>query len=146
MTASQILPGPTSEDSKLLLILACQLASCEMLLSILFLGATPRRRWTETGEIEEIAASCIGLAPDLEDFLSDVSRSRKAADELQMASVISRTADDRYVLDPTIRDRVLAMLSPEVQSFWRHQALVIAYRSVPWKYLEPVYVCKSPVA
>lgn len=144
-TASKIVPG-IMPDSKLLLILACLFASCELPLNVLFLGATPRKRWTEQAEIGEVAASCVGLAPDLETFLSDVSRLRRAAEELRKASAIAKTSDDRYALDSTIRARVLAKLPPEIHRFWRHQALIIAYRSVPWKYLEPPYVCKSLVA
>jgi len=131
---------PAPDDSTLLLTLACMLADHEFSLDILSRGAAPRERWTEQGEVGEMAASYAGLADDLCSFLSDPSRLRRAVDELERASTFARTSDNVYTLDASVRARVLAELAPDVACFWRQQALIVTYRSIPWKYLESAYV------
>lgn len=142
--ASELHLRPIQADGMLLLILLCFFSSCKMSLDLLSRGGSPRRRWAKDGEIEEVSARHVGLLTDLERLLSDDSRLRRAAHELQIMLVISRS-DDLYTLDAAIRARVLDRLPPELHSSWRQQALVIVHRLVPWKYLEPAYVSKLPL-
>ena len=139
--ASQALPRPSdthSEDANILLVLLCFLATREKVpVNLLFHGATPRKRWGVHGKIEEIDAVCAGLVPELGRLLSDMPRLSNAFNELDLLSVVSKNADQIYTVDETVVGRVRKGLSPELHSFWGCQALVIAYRSIPWKYIEP---------
>lgn len=132
------------DDSKLLLTVISMFASSQFSLQILSLGANPRKRWTEQGQIAEVA--CADLAPELKDLLSDVSTLRQAVDELERSSVVTKISDDRYTLDAATGASILTTLPPEIRQFWRQQALVIIYRAVPWKYLESAYVFKDLAA
>lgn len=131
---------PMSADSKLLLLLVCMLGSSAFSPSFLVFGATARKRWTEQGHIED--AACAGLASELRTLLSDVSRLQRAFDELENASVLTKTCGDRYTMSAATRSRVLTTLLPEVKQFWRSQALFVTCHAVPWKYLESLYVSK----
>lgn len=129
--------GTYSEDAGLLLVLLCFLANSEVSLYLPFRGANPRRRWDEHGEIGETDALCSGLHSELVHLLSNIVKLGNALDELVSLSVISRNADQTYMVDQAVVTRVSDSLPPELHSFWRLQALVVAYRSIPWKYLEP---------
>ncbi len=138
--ASEGLPGLVgihSEDPKLLLVLLCFLASSEIPLDLLFRGASPRRRWSENGEIEETDALYTGLQSELVHLLSSIPKLSNAFGELVSLSAISRISDQTYVVDRAILACVTDSLPPGLHSFWRLQALIIAYRAIPWKYLEP---------
>lgn len=138
-TASDMLPGLGEPDAKLLLVFLCFLASCDVSLNILTLGATPRKRWTQQGQVERVAASRVGLAPALEQFLSDAPRLARAVGQLERLSALSTSSSKICVLYP-IRARLLAALPSGLHQFWRLQALIVMHHSPPWKYLEPVYV------
>ncbi|OAA55879.1 Tetratricopeptide-like helical [Niveomyces insectorum RCEF 264] len=75
-----------SDDASLLLLLLSHLAASERVpLALLFRGASPRRRWTLQGEVDDVDA-----------------------------------------------------LPQACREFWKQQALIVAYRAVPWKYLETI--------
>jgi hypothetical protein len=137
---SQAIPesnGIHSEDANLLLILLSFLSTPEKIpLDLLFRGATPRRRWTVQGEIAEVDAVVAGLNPEISSLLSNISRLEEAFFCLELSSTVSKF-EQTYTLDEAIACRIREGLSPEHHSFWRHQALVIAYRAIPWKYIEP---------
>ncbi|EGE01159.1 hypothetical protein TEQG_00211 [Trichophyton equinum CBS 127.97] len=119
--------GSGSEDSMLILVLLCFLAPSEVTSHLLIRGASRRKRWSESGNIEEIDARHVGLVPELMHMLSK---------EMNLG-LRTPKADGSYVLAPEISARVLEHLPPEQHSFWRLQALIVAFRSIPWKYLEP---------
>jgi hypothetical protein len=138
--ASEALPGVGgihSEDTKLLLVLLCFLASSEVPLDLLFRGASPRRRWNEHGEIEEADALYSGLHSELVHLLSSMAKLSNAFGELVALSAVSRNSDQTYIVDQAVLACVSDSLPPELHSFWRLQALIVVYRSIPWKYLEP---------
>lgn len=138
-TSSKILPGLITDDSKLLLILLCFLADSDISVDLLYFGATPRKRWTEEGGIVEMGAHYIGLMPNLERLLSDRPRISNAFNELHGMAAIAKNANGGYVLDAATRARILGTLPSPNHRPWRQQALLLTYRSVPWKYLEPRY-------
>ena len=138
--AAKALPGPEafhSEEAKLLLLLLCFLASLEVPLDLLLRGASPRKRWNEHGEIEEMDACRAGLLPELVHLLSNTAKLTNAFCELLLLSAISRNSDQTYTLDQAIRSHVFDSLPSEFHPFWRLQALVVSYHSIPWKYVEP---------
>ncbi|EGE08383.1 hypothetical protein TEQG_07493 [Trichophyton equinum CBS 127.97] len=131
--ASKALPGIHSEGAGLLLVLSCFLARLEIPLLLCVRGATPRKRWTKSGGIEETNT---GIATPLVHTLSNDTNLNSALCELQSKSAISSNSNDTWLLDPDVLARVLEALPPFFHSHWRLQALTIASRSVPWKYLE----------
>ncbi len=120
----------------LLLVLLCFLASSEVPLDLLSRGASPRRRWNAHGEIEEKDALHFGLTSALVDLLSSITRLNNAVGELVSLSAISKNSDQTYMVNRAVQTHVFNILPPGLHSFWRLQALVVAYRSIPWKYLE----------
>jgi hypothetical protein len=89
------------------------------------------------GEVDEIDALGTGLASELAKLLSDNQRLDNAFQELNRSSIVSKYAEDTYKLDESVSRRVRAHFSPQDDLFWTLQALIVAYRAVPWKYLEP---------
>ncbi|KAM0361985.1 hypothetical protein ACHAPK_011592, partial [Fusarium culmorum] len=76
------------------------------------------------------------LSQELCTLLSDASRLRSTFDELKLLSVASDNGDKTYTLDQSIPNTTAENLSPEGISFWKRQALVVAYRASPWKYID----------
>ncbi|RCI12111.1 hypothetical protein L249_0945 [Ophiocordyceps polyrhachis-furcata BCC 54312] len=100
---------------------------------ILYRGGTPRKRWTEDGGIGLTSA-----LPDvaLQPLLSDLSTLNDAMGQLQRLSAVSANVGGTYTLRSDVQATVLEKLPPETYPLWRRQALIIACRAVPWKYLE----------
>ncbi|PNP78863.1 hypothetical protein FNYG_07728 [Fusarium nygamai] len=139
---SESFPGSSSgysEDASILLAFLSVLAVSEKVpLDLLSRGAAPRRRWNMCGEIDEVDAVAAGLAPELYGLLSHSSRLSDAFHELELSSAVSKNIDETYNLDETVASRILQRLLPVNLLFFRSQALIIVYRAIPWKYLEPV--------
>jgi hypothetical protein len=96
-----------SEDASVLLVLLCFLATRENIpIVLLFRGATPRKRWTVYGKIEDMDAICTGLIPELSKFLSEIPRLRNAFNELDLLSMASKNADQIYSVDEAVVGRV----------------------------------------
>ncbi|KAF4419031.1 hypothetical protein CGGC5_v011015 [Colletotrichum fructicola Nara gc5] len=128
-------PGTLSSrpQDKDLLILLCFLADSKVSTDMLHRGGTPRKRWTEDGGIGDTSAlHDITLQP----LLSDLSALKEAMNGLQRRSAVSVDMGGTYTLRPDIKATVLEELPSADYPFWRRQALIIAYRAVPWKYLE----------
>ncbi|KND92895.1 hypothetical protein TOPH_02403 [Tolypocladium ophioglossoides CBS 100239] len=70
-------------------------------------------------------------------LLSDTLRLGNAFHELDQSSTVSKNSDQTYILTVAIAGCIRESLSPEHLSFWREQALIVAYRAIPWKYVEP---------
>ncbi|PTD04502.1 hypothetical protein HYE67_001031 [Fusarium culmorum] len=126
-----------SEDASVLLVLLSFFSHCEKIPLDLFVrGSTPRKRWTVEGNIEFANATRVGLASELVDLLSDAQRLTRAFDELCQSAAVLRYPDETYHLNEDMSARVHRSLVPDTLPFWRQQALVVAYRAIPWKYIE----------
>lgn len=134
-------PGPIDmqpDDAKVVLTLLSFLSAPDSIpLDLLSRGAGPRRRWTTQGGIEEVDAVHTGLAPELRSLLLDGKRLEGVFDSLGLSSVISSDHDQNYILDETIASRVRDGVPAEDLPFWISQALIVSYRAIPWKYIEP---------
>lgn len=115
--SSEIPLDPMLEDSRFLLILVCMLDSSAFSPRLLFFGAIPRKRWTEQGHIGD--AACAGLVSELRTLLLDILRLQGAVNELENASVLTKTCGDSYTVSEATRSCVLTALLPEVKQFWR---------------------------
>jgi hypothetical protein len=126
----------SSHSANILVTLLSFLAPEKIPLDLLSRGATPRARWTVQGETERLAAFHAHLVPELRSLLSDIQRLSDAFHELDQLSAVSKNSDETYTLDDVVAGRVRESLSPELNSFWRCQALTVTYRAIPWKYIE----------
>jgi hypothetical protein len=140
LAASRAVPGLCdnfSEDAGILLVLLSFLTTHENIPpDLLFRGATPKKRWNTHGEIDETDAKCVGLAPELVGLLSDVPKLNNAFHELALSSAVSKKSDQTYAVNGAAMAGVHVSLAPEFHSFWKYQALIVAYRAIPWKYIE----------
>lgn len=137
--ASDVLPGlegTESEDAKVLVVLLCFLAQSEIPLALLSRGASRRKRWDESGGIEQREAFGSGLFDELVRICSCNMTLNRALSQLQSSSAIPKISDDTFKLDQCVKAAILRRIPTEHHSAWRLQALIIACRSIPWKYLE----------
>ena len=126
-----------SEDSRIVLVLLSFLSTeDEIPLELLSRGATPRERWTEQGEIETVNALDAGLDPELCTLLSDTPRLHNILQGLVPSSTILQSHDQTYTLNEPLANRIHHGLPTEDVDFWKLQALILAYRAIPWKYAE----------
>lgn len=101
-------------------------------------GGSPRKRWTRDGGIEEVDATTSGLSPELTGLLSDSPRLSTA-----LSTAVLKKSDQGYILDADAAKRVREGLATETLTSWKTQALIVAYRACPWKYIEPRLVFSS---
>ncbi|KAF2005721.1 hypothetical protein P154DRAFT_542650 [Amniculicola lignicola CBS 123094] len=145
---SEAVPGSSgihSEDANILLIiLAFFLTSNTIPLDLLIHGATPRKRWTRQGEVEEVDATCIGLVLELGLLLSDMPRLAKAFQELKLSSSVILDSVNSYTVNEHVTSCIRENLLAEHLPFWRSQALIkrftisqaeVAARNIPDPYL-----------
>lgn len=141
MAVLEAVPGPDgfrSDDAKVILTLLSFLSTSDPIsLDLLSHGAAARKRWTTLGGIEEVDAVHAGLAPELRNLLSDGKRLESVFDGLCLSSVVSMDNDENYTLDEAVASRVREGVPAEDLPFWRCQALVVSYRAIPWKYIQP---------
>jgi hypothetical protein len=136
--ASKAVPGLElngSEDAKLLLLLLCFLGQPEIPLDLLSSGASSRMRWNKQGGLDESTALVPGLLPELIHICSHPRALDGALSKLGSLAAVSRNAQT-CSLDRHVRDALSSVLPIESRSVWRIQAFIVAYRSIPWKYLE----------
>lgn len=128
--------GLSKDASTLLTLLSFLITSEKIPLDFLFRGATPRKRWGVGGEIKEDDAKRVGLVQDVVTLLSDVQNLSNTLHELDRSFAVLNNTDQSYTLDAAVAARVRGSLPSEELRFWRYQALVVAYRAIPWKYIE----------
>lgn len=97
-------------------------------------GGSLRKRWTRDGGIEEVEATTSGLSAELTDLLSDSPRLGKALSLLSMTAL--RKTDQGYMLDEEAVKQIRQNFPTHALTFWKTQALIVAYRACPWKYIE----------
>lgn len=100
-------------------------------------GATPRKRWNTRGGVEDVDPICSGLDPELGGLLSDTPRLTSAFHKLSLASAVLETLDQAYSVTEAVVATIHEILTPQLHPFWRRQALIVAYKSISWRYLEP---------
>jgi hypothetical protein len=131
------LKGTCSEEGKILFAVISFLATGEKVpKELLIRGSSWRKRWNRYGEIKEAAAIDAGLVSELSHLLSDTVRLNDAFRELLQLSAVSEVSNDIYMIDSGVAARVRERLCSEIIAFWEAQALMVAYRAIPWKYLE----------
>lgn len=139
---SQAIPGSSdnglSNDSRMLVAFLSSFSPRSMIPLDLFRGATPRKRWAKDGNLEDTRAEQFGLVTELCGFLSSNHRLKSGFRDLEALSVVSQESDQAYSISDGVTKGVLEKLSPESLDFWKTQALLVLYRSIPWKYIDPM--------
>lgn len=130
------LNGFPAEDVRILELLVSLFSpSHAITYDFLLRGGSPRKRWTPDGGIEEMDATAAGLSPELSSLLSDHARLSHALNDLS-TDVLNKSAQG-YFLDAEAASRIRQDLPSDAQLHWKTQALIVAYRAIPWKYIEP---------
>ncbi|KAM5367854.1 hypothetical protein ACJZ2D_009765 [Fusarium nematophilum] len=124
------------QDSNDLLNLSSFLSPTKIPFSLLIRGSSSRNRWNPKGDVERVDASAVGLASDLCNLLSNQPKLETALNGLPYADV--DISDQFYKVDQEIAALARQRHYPDDQTRWRNWALTVTYRSIPWKYLEPV--------
>ncbi|EED11703.1 conserved hypothetical protein [Talaromyces stipitatus ATCC 10500] len=133
--AHNVLNQPDA-DTSLLLVLLCFLNDSILPLDLLSRGTTRRKRWNDSGGIEDVDVLHFGLSSKLASICSTPTRLDETLDKLQSLLAISKITDYTFELDKSLPAAVIGLIPNEFHPFWRLQALIIACRSIPWKYLE----------
>ncbi|KAK7415573.1 hypothetical protein QQX98_005819 [Neonectria punicea] len=133
--SSQSMPSRYNDSNKLL-NLSSFLSPTKIPFSLLVRGSSSRNRWNSQGDVERVNASDVGLPSDLCNLLSDQPRLVSAMNSLPYADVDS--SEQFYEVEQVIAGLARQRHDPDGQVRWRNWALTVTYRSIPWKYLEPV--------
>ncbi|WAO95931.1 Hypothetical protein NCS54_01358000 [Fusarium falciforme] len=124
------------DDSSKLLNLSSFLAPTKIPFSLLIRGSSSRNRWNSQGNIDRVDASAVGLPSDLVNVLSSQPSLASAMSRLPHAYI--KISDQLYEVDGEIAHLARQRHAPDDQARWKNWALIVTYRSIPWKYLEPV--------
>lgn len=124
------------DDSSKLLNLSSFLAPTKIPFSLLIRGSSPRNRWNSQGDIESVDASAVGLPSALANVLSNQQSLVSAMTRLPHAYI--KISHQLYEVDGEIAHLARQRHAPDDQTHWKNRALIVAYRSIPWKYLETV--------
>ncbi|RSL88929.1 hypothetical protein CEP51_001487 [Fusarium floridanum] len=127
---------PRYDDSNKLLNLSSFLAPTKIPFSLLTRGSSSRERWTSQGGIESVEASDVGLPSDLCRILSNQPDLESTINSMPHTYI--KVSDQLFEVDGAVADLARQRHVPDDQARWKNWALIVTYRSIPWKYLEPV--------
>jgi hypothetical protein len=122
-----------SVDAEPLIILLSFFANQEVSVDLLCRGTSPRKRWTDDGEISYVDPATLGLSDVL---IQTCSTEILTKTLFKIDSAITWKSATTFSLTKEQRDRTLKLVPSSLYPFWSLQALILACRSVPWKYLE----------
>lgn len=104
--------------------------------SLLYRGGSPRLQWSVHGDSRAVKATHMGLSEELTNLLSNGATLRAALDSL-LATGLVHSDDDAYKLNKEVASSIRENTAACDSEFWKCQALIVASRAIPWKYLEP---------
>ncbi|KAK2006163.1 hypothetical protein LZ32DRAFT_544532 [Colletotrichum eremochloae] len=123
------------DDANLLLVLASFLApGKEIPLDLFISGAGARIRWGSDGKLTESRSL---VDAELSSVLADRPRLENAFKMLCSSGTIKKIEPDTFSVSPDTCEAILTRLDNDQRQFWKQQALIVAYRALTWKYLEP---------
>ncbi|KAJ3533278.1 hypothetical protein NM208_g8058 [Fusarium decemcellulare] len=118
------------------LILSSFLSPQPIPFRLLLRAASRRSRWTTKGDVIEVNPGDVGFDAPLPALFSNRSKLLDIVHRLPGVRVDA--LNDSYRVDEETLFRLLQEQSPEQCFRWKYCALIVACRSIPWKYLEPV--------
>ncbi|UPK95507.1 hypothetical protein LCI18_006442 [Fusarium solani-melongenae] len=126
----------SDDDSSKLLNLSSFLGPTKIPFSLLIRGSSSRNRWNSQGNIDTVDAGAVGLPSDLANVLSSQRSLASAMHRLPHAYI--KISNKLYEVDRDIANLARRRHTPDDRARWRNWALIVTYRSIPWKYLETV--------
>ncbi|GJC80348.1 hypothetical protein ColLi_03186 [Colletotrichum liriopes] len=123
------------DDADLLLVLASFLApGKEIPLDLFIRGAGARTRWGSDGKPTESRSL---VDAELSSVLADRLKLENAFKMLCSIGTIKKTNSDTFSVSTDVSEAILISLDNDQRQFWKQQALIVTYRALTWKYLEP---------
>ncbi|GKT54677.1 NB-ARC domain-containing protein [Colletotrichum tofieldiae] len=123
------------DDADLLLVLASFLApGKEIPLDLFIRGAGARTRWGSDGKPTESRSL---VDAELSSVLADRPKLENAFKMLCSVGTIKKINSDTFSVSTDVSEAILISLDNDQRQFWKQQALIVAYRALTWKYLEP---------
>lgn len=104
-------------------------------------GGSPRKRWTLEGGVATVDAAVAGLSSCLVSLMCDASRLERALNNLSTS--VLKKSEGCYSLEEEFAGRIRDSLSASEASLWKRQALIVAYRAISWKNVEPRLVSQQ---
>ena len=137
-----------SEEVTQLLLLLCFLDAANITEGMLLRGCTSQKRWTTTGEIEEVSAETEGVDGNLIKLVTNEMSFDAAIEKLLSFSLIRRNNDFNEARSLSVHPLVQYCASQRVsqadQIKWRLQAILLVCHAFPRdQYMEDewVYLC-----
>ncbi|KAF3895430.1 hypothetical protein GTR04_2805 [Trichophyton interdigitale] len=126
--------GVRSRSVRLALVLFCFLGRNDISPALCARGATARKRWADSGGIDETNAD---LDSELALLLADSTALLPILHELQLDGIISIGPNNTFCMNLVYSVQILKALPEKLHRFWRLKALLFASHTIPWEYLEP---------
>ena len=134
----------SSEDARILMLLFCYLDAANIQETTLDRGCSSQKRWSHDGEVTEISPSASGIDVNLVSMVQDELRFDDAIELLRSFSLIYINEDEqtgrrKFSIHPMVQYCASERVAPEVQRYWRAQAIALICHSFPWdEVLEPL--------
>jgi len=134
----------SSEDARRLMLLFCYLDTADIREATLDRACTSQKRWSHDGEVTEVAPSASGVDEDLICMVLDEVRFDDAIEVLGSFSLIYINEDEqtglrKFSIHPMVQYCALQRVAPDVQSYWRAQAIALICHAFPRdEFLEPL--------
>jgi len=134
----------SSEDARRLMLLFCYLDTADIREATLDRACTSQKRWSHDGEVTEVAPSASGVDEDLICMVLDEVRFDDAIEVLGSFSLIYINEDEqtglrKFSIHPMVQYCALQRVAPDVQSYWRAQAIALICHAFPRdEVLEPL--------
>ena len=139
----------SSTDARKLLLLFCYLDAANIQEATLDRACSLRKRWSQDGEIIEIAPSTSGVDNEVIAIVQDEMRFDDAIEVLGSFSLIYFSEDEhtglrKFSIHPMVQYCASQRVAPEVQSYWRAQSIALICHAFPRdEILEPLWVASN---
>ncbi|KAL9634730.1 MAG: hypothetical protein Q9164_003919 [Protoblastenia rupestris] len=134
----------SSEDARKLMLLFCYLDAANIREATLDRACSLQKRWGYDGELTEVAPSASEIDEDLVYMVQDEIRFDDAIEVLSSFSLIYINEDEqtglrKFSIHPMVQYCASQRVAPEVQSYWRAQAIALICHAFPRdEVLEPL--------
>ena len=134
----------SSNDARKLLLLFCYLDAANIQEATLDRACSSQKRWSHDGEATEVAPLASGIDEDLICAVRDEIRFDDAIEVLRSFSLIYVNEDKmtglrKFSIHPMIQYCASQRIAPDVQNYWRAQAIVLVCHAFPRdEVLEPL--------
>lgn len=134
----------SSKDARKLMLLFCYLDGVNVQEAMLDRACSSQKRWSHNGEIIEVGPSASGVDKGLVCMVQDEVRFDDAIEVLVSFSLIYINEDEqtglrKFSIHPMVQYCASQRVPPDVQSYWRAQAIALICHAFPRdEVLEPL--------